>query len=153
MPLRVSYTQLFISAPVYIAQFSSEKEAGLPLFRRGRKGESCWVFNSFIILAQPPQKRASLFLQVFTTNFREVLGLPLVEIWWVVYPPLGLLSAVPCGKGPGDSQCFQDHIMVRHKTVHVHCEGECEVGTLPSTTLTLFPITLSARIQGHIRLL
>lgn len=100
-----------------------------------------------------PVKSKLLSPSFFLPTLGRYLVWPLVEIWWIVYPPLGLISAVPRGKGPGDRRCFQGHVMVRHKTVHVHGEGECEVDALPSTTLTLFPITLSARIQGHIRLL
>lgn len=65
----VSYTPLLTSAPCgLLPNFLLLKMPGLPLFRGGRKGQSCRLFKSFIVLAQPTPVKSTL---------RDGLGLAL----------------------------------------------------------------------------
>lgn len=106
---------------MYVAQFSPPKN-GFLFFGGGRKGQSYRLFASFIIYLSQPQTPASFFKCSLPILGRYLVW-PLVVTCWVVYLPLGPISIVRCGRSPGDRQCHQDHVMVRHRTVHVHCEG------------------------------
>lgn len=57
----VSFTPLLTSAPCgWLPSFLLLKVLGLPLFRGGRKGQSCRLFKSLVVVAEPTPGKSTL---------------------------------------------------------------------------------------------
>lgn len=131
---------------VYVAWFSS-KNAGASFIQRWEKGTTSQAVQAFhhSSSANPSKEQAS-FSKCSLLNFGKYSVWPLVEIWWVSYPSLGLISTV--GRALETDSAIKTTLWSDTELSMFTVRVNGRWGTVPSTTLTLFPITLPAKGTG-----